>query len=266
MKTFITLCLSLVTSIAFASLPPEGKYIDFYLEKHANNGQSCSKYPLKFKYACACPIIDAKLKDHKVKFPQFDRNLFAMMIPCLKFNYKMTKENVSSAEQEEHIANFKNWLKTCPEENLIDVIDVANTLDLPESRKLAAALLDKKIRTKLRKNVYYLEDIEYLTLRPLSFAKQFLSNLKKHKNRVAVPAPEVRADITNISHDFEKPSVSWLAWLKSFVFKMQPEAKLGKSKDLVRYKASPFAQLKFKKMPDSWFQKIKSWAALVLWN
>jgi len=63
----------------------------------------------------------------------------------------MTKENVSYAEQEEHIANFKNWLKTCPEENLIDVIDVTNTLDLPESRKLAAAILDKKIRTKLKK-------------------------------------------------------------------------------------------------------------------
>lgn len=266
MITFFRFYLALSAVTACASLPPEKKYIDFQLKNHELNGQDYSQYPLKLKYAIACPLIDAKMKDHAVHFAEFDRNLFAMMVPCLKFNYKMTKQGVSKRDQDEYKANFNIWLQTCADQNLIDIIDVTNSLDLIEPCKLAAAALDKKIRTKTKKNVYYPEDIHYLRFRPLSFAQQFLSNLKKHKNRVAVPAPEVRADTTSVPHDFKNPSVSWLAWLKSLVFKKQSKAELSESKDLVRYKVSPFAQLKFNKKPDSLFQKIKSWFAFVFWN
>lgn len=205
MIRYISVLGVLITSTFFASLPPHAKYIDVWVkdEKSAHY-PSWQMYPLKQKYAVACPIIDANLKDHQIKFPQFNSPLFAMMVPCLKFNYKLNKESVPYAEQEKLKKDFKFWLQTCAEENLIDIIDVANTLDLPESRKLAATVLDKKIRTKLRKNVYYLEDIEYLKLRPLSFAKQFLPNLRKHKTTAK---PKVDAP------------VSWLALLKKLFAK-----------------------------------------------
>ena len=166
-------------------------------------------YPLKQKYAFACPIIDNQIKDSVVKFPQFTSPLFAMMVPCLRFTHKLSKAGLEYRDQQKIIKNFKFWLQTCAEENLIDILDVTDTLDLADARKLAAAMLDKKIREKTGKNRYYEKDIQYLKFRPLSFAKLFLTNF-----RPGQPTIKKKAKIEELKDNVDSPNL--LALFKSF--------------------------------------------------
>ncbi len=50
MKTFLTFFLAVISTIAYAGLPPEGKYIEFCVKNHGPNGDSYLKeYPLKLE-------------------------------------------------------------------------------------------------------------------------------------------------------------------------------------------------------------------------
>lgn len=259
-KYVIFLCI-LFSKTIFAGLPPQAKYVDVWVkDQKSADYPSWQMYPLKQKYAIACAVIDTNLEDHQIKFPQFNSPLFAMMVPCLKLNYKLSKESVSYPEQDKLIKDFKHWLQTCAEENLIDIIDVANTLNLTAPCKLAAAMLDKKIRHTLRKNVYSQEDIEYLKLRPFSFAKQFLPNLRKPKLNAK---PIIEPEIEDIPKDLPKTPVNWLAWLKSFFVKQNDTLPINLNKELICYKASPF---KLKKEPDSWVRKIKALLVIIFFK
>lgn len=150
---------------------------------------------IKEKYVLACPVlqqnVDQKENTISIKAfrkPVFNAQLFSFMMPCLKLNYHLHQHD--ETKKNEHIQKFNYLLATCGQENLVDIIDVANTLDLQKPLALAISALNLKLKKQVGSDDYIEKGFASLQLRSGSIVKQQLihhaQNEKKAQRKKTV--------------------------------------------------------------------------------
>lgn len=236
-------------------------------------GNPCPMGPreqqLELKYVHAFPKLKAYLAQNENRFRGFDPKMFTLLRNCLQLSY--LHQNAENAHVQ---AGMEKEIKHIITDNysagkLVDAVYVSRVAGLSLIEKLALdAFENRKHNGKPLKifDVYpsfdSMDEVgpedQTEELLPISYSNSD-NESDEFQSKPQLHYFEPQSTISSFA--------SFYAWIKSFVvFTTEKPLPMNISKELVRYKASPFAQLKFKKQPDSWFQKIKSWFALILWN
>lgn len=247
---------------------PDGKQCDL-----DDKGQPCPVGPrvhqLELKYITAFPKLKAYLEKNENTLKGFDPKMFNLLQNCLGLSYihKMTAE--SSDDQkgiEKEIEDL--YVKEYSAGKVIDALYISRLAGLSLIERLAIKAFEKK--QNYRGRLIRLDEVYP------SF--ESLDEIGPEDETVKVASFFSESTDSDESAEFESngesddesyspsPFASIYAWIKGFITVKEKPVLDTTTKELVRYKASPFAQMKFKKQPDTWFQKIKSWVAFILWN
>lgn len=278
MAKFILYLITITTFLPLFAMAPDSMPVilnapEYWIEKNGNYeqcdldeaGQPCELGPregsLESEYVSSFPKLQHYLAENDNRFKGFDPKKFNLLKDCLQLSY--IYKNTQESNEKKRIKNQIKVLFDNPEHSprkLIDAVYVSRLAGLSVIEKLAAKAFKKRTITRMVKEG---ED-EVERSRPIAIDEIYDSlddSYWKDTYGVSLESDSDNSEDGTVDASFgQKVKVglgSWMAWIKNLLPKKQTVI-TPLSKELVRFKASPFSHLKLKKVEsNSWFQKIK---------
>lgn len=257
-------------------------------------GEPCPVGPrnqlLESRYVNVFPKLREYLEKNENKLQGFDLHMFKLLQNCLGFSC-IHRDSTGNFEEQKGIEKEIEtiFINEYSPGKVIDALYISRLAGLNLIERLALKTFREK--KDHRGRLIRLEDVypsfesldeigpdqsyenisEALPIFVSSDEVSGLLNMQSNESEYKSSDSESEESDESESQDRLRNSshsifASLFAWIKSYLPSKQVTIPSNECKELMRYKALAFPDLKFKKQPDSWFQKLKSWVSLILWN
>lgn len=231
----------------------------------------CREQQLELTYVNTFPGLKSYLEKNNNTLKGFDPQMFKLLQNCLRlaYTYQTSSDDKKSIKREIQ-ALYRD--KYSPAQ-IVDSLYISRLAGLRLIEKLAINAFKEKKDSQGRllrvSDVYpsFKSLDEICPYQPVDVSDSI--DLDSDQESVSGDPKSEEANTSEVEAEFKKTSPSLFAtlfaWIKSFLPHKQSPISQNTCKEIAPYQVSPFAKLKIKQ-PDTWFQKIKSWLALILWK
>lgn len=237
------------------------------------NGEPCPvgsrEQQLELTYVNTFPRLKSYLEKNNNTFKGFDPQMFKLLQDCLRLAYTyQTSSGDKKGIKREIQALYKD--KYSPTQ-IVDSLYISRLAGLRLIEKIAINAFKEKKDSQGR--LLRVSDVypSFDSLDDVGPCQSFYvyDSIESDQELESSNSKSEEADTSEVEAEFKKTSPSLFAklfaWIKSFLPHKESPIYQNTCKEIAPYHVSPFAKLKIKQ-PDTWFQKIKSWLALILWK